>query len=345
MEYKEKILVLFLSPGGIGEVILQTPFFRALREDFPESSIEILLSNTSKIVLKNNPTFKTIHTYQNPIEMLRKLRDMRSQKFNHCYILDKSWKSNYLARIFINSEQYIGFERRSWEALSLTSRVKYDASKAESIYYLDLLRCQHPHSCEPEMFPEDNDFQEVKQLFSFEGSKIVALLAGGAKNPGVGDEPFRRWSVENYCKLAELLAKDDYTILLVGGKGDLEINNRIEKVVKNKVINLTGKLSLVQSGIAISNADLVICHDSGLMHLASCFNSKLLCLFGPTSPHNLLPQKTGLNFIWEDEDIYNPKIRIYGTRSLPQHQLENFFKRLSFQEVYQRAHELLTEKK
>jgi ADP-heptose:LPS heptosyltransferase len=261
--------------------------------------------------------------------------------FHTCFVFDKSWKSIYLSKIFIRAKEIAGFNRSKWESFLLTYKIPYDASNHESKYYVELLKCNHQHDLSPQLFPLQSDFEFLNNSLLQVKNKIVAILAGGANNPGIGDEPFRRWPIEKYCDLAKKIIDHGYTILLVGGSSDISLNQEIENVCKPNCINFTNKISLVQSGIALSKASLIITNDSGLMHLASCFNNNLLCLLSTSSPVSILPNVKNAQFFWVDEDIYEKKGRIFGTFCIPNEKRALYLKRLSVFMVYEKVLQML----
>lgn len=336
---KKNILIVFLSKGGIGEVILQTPFFRVLKQTRPELAIQMLLSKHNVSVVHNNPHIDQIHAYSDSNDLLAKILRLRKTRFSHVFIFDKSWKSTYLIRLLVKSSEYIGFKRRWWESVVLTKKIRYTAEKHDSLFYIDLI----PWSISgvdltPEIFIKEDEKKDVDLLVS-KSTKLVCVLPGGARNPGVGDEPFRRWAVDNYIELTKKLIERGYEVLFVGNNTD---NLIVQKIIatlneenKNQIINVCGELSLVQSGYAIGKADLVVCHDSGLMHLASCFNDTMICLFGITSPVSLKPQRENVEFIWADQDIYTPDVRIFGTYKIDKKKRELYFKRITVDQVFE----------
>jgi len=70
------------------------------------------------------------------------------------------------------------------------------------------------------------------------------------------------------------------------------------------------------------------------MHLASCFNDTMICLFGITSPVSLKPQRENVEFFWADQDIYTPDVRIFGTYKIDQKNRELYFKRITVDQVF-----------
>jgi len=333
-------ITLFLSPGGLGEVILQTPFYRALKKKDPDSFIDVLVHTGNKPVLENNPCIHRIYTYSSGKSLITVLtRILLTRKYEQCFVFDKSWKTNYLAMLFIRSRIHCGFKRNMWESLSFQKTIAYTAGKHETGYYLDMIDSPADTDPGPEIFPMNSDYDKVNHLIPSPDKPLICLLPGGARNEAVGDEPFRRWPIENYTALTERLLTTGFAVLLAGGETDRPtaeyLISHIPEEKRNCIVDLTGKLTFMQSCIAIGKACCIVCHDSGLMHMASCYGKNLICLFGVTSPVSLLPAVPGVSYLWADEDIYDRKVRIFGTRALDVNKRSIYFTRLKVDDVFQ----------
>lgn len=107
-------------------------------------------------------------------------------------------------------------------------------------------------------------------------------------------------------KLLELCNGIDRPILLIGGKEDADRGEAIRQKTAGVVVNGCGKYPLLQSAWFIQQAQLVITHDTGMMHIAAAFNKKIISVWGNTIPqfgmYPYLP-KGGESFISEVKDL------------------------------------------
>jgi ADP-heptose:LPS heptosyltransferase len=56
---------------------------------------------------------------------------------------------------------------------------------------------------------------------------------------------------------------------------------------------------------------VVVCQDSGPMHVASAVGAKTIVLFGSTNPKRKAPLRN-CTVIWKDEDKYDDYYEVYG---------------------------------
>jgi ADP-heptose:LPS heptosyltransferase len=73
-------------------------------------------------------------------------------------------------------------------------------------------------------------------------------------------------------------------IVLLGGPDEVETANYIERHLGGQVLNMVGQVSLNGSASLIRQAESVITHDSGMMHIAAAFNKNIVSIWGNTIP-------------------------------------------------------------
>jgi ADP-heptose:LPS heptosyltransferase len=73
-------------------------------------------------------------------------------------------------------------------------------------------------------------------------------------------------------------------IVLLGGKTEQAIGERIASAAGAHVVDLCAKLSLHQSAAVVQQSAKVITHDTGLMHIAAAFRKPIISVWGSTVP-------------------------------------------------------------
>ncbi len=85
-----------------------------------------------------------------------------------------------------------------------------------------------------------------------------------------------------YNKVAEILLKKGFNVVLIGSKEDKEIDKNL---YPDKVIDLRGKLSLRESLAVISLAKLTISNDSAIAHMSRAVGTPVVVIYGATHPY------------------------------------------------------------
>lgn len=106
---------------------------------------------------------------------------------------------------------------------------------------------------------------------------------------------FKEWAPERFSELALKLTAETgplpgAAIALFGGPGDeLKAQAVADGITQRTVIDLTGKLDLVEAAACLQQARLFVGNDSGLMHIAAAARTATLGLFGPTDERLYAP--------------------------------------------------------
>lgn len=127
------------------------------------------------------------------------------------------------------------------------------------------------------------------------GARIdVVLVPGGARNV-LRDNPLRRWPVERYADVARTLAAEGYRVALVGDRSDDWVRPAFDGIV---VVDLIGRLNLTDTLRLMSEARLVLTHDTGPLHFARLVRAPIVALFGPTAPVQMIGNPPDVTVLW-----------------------------------------------
>ena len=329
--------IAVIKTGAIGDVLMSTPFLRVLRKRFPKARIVYYVGSWAKDVLIGNNDIDEVVEFDQSMffknkvfAMLRLIKKIKKERYDLCFNLDKHCLLNvfaYLCRIPIR----VGFDRHG-EGFANTLNVRYAPVKHEIDYYLELAykvgaKITENKNLKMILSKKDTGFAD-DFLRKNKIKKAVAVVPGGAKNPGEPVHFVRRWPAEKFLELVEKIKNP---VILLGGPGDAEVAEFMLKNLKRKnVYSLVGKTSLKEAAAVMKKCRCVVCCDSGLMHVASAVNKKVISIFGPTNPARKAPLHKESAAIWKDEDIYEEDYEIYGTSRIPN---KEFFRKVSVGDV------------
>lgn len=111
------------------------------------------------------------------------------------------------------------------------------------------------------------------------------------------------WPPERFSETIDRLSEDDSVrCVLVGGGDEVDRCEQIVKLCRRRPVNLAGRTSLQELAAVVGLADLVICHDSAVAHLAVAMNRRLVCITGPTNPQRTGPYRRAEDVVRLDLD-------------------------------------------
>lgn len=287
--------LLVLRYRFIGDTILTVPFLRNLRRAFPGARIDMVVAPYSSDVLIGTPYVDDFIVYDPPtihadsggrhrtlLSKARFVAELRKRRYDKAYVLKRSFSSAVVA-LLSGAPERIGFDTEGRGVL-LTKRVPYRRDRHEVLNFLEVLRTDG--------VPVADDHLEA-WLSAEEVSFAEGFLARAGLAPGkrlIGIHPFtanptRAWHEDNFIEAANALqAEHGARILLFGGRRDLEPARYIEERIRPAPIPAVGCTDLRQTMALLSKCSLLLCNDSGIMHLGAALQVPLVALFGPQTP-------------------------------------------------------------
>ena len=84
-----------------------------------------------------------------------------------------------------------------------------------------------------------------------------------------------------YPEVANILIEKGFSVVLVGSESDKKVDKR---TYPSDILDLRGKLSLIDSLKVLARADFVISNDSAIAHMARAVSTLVLMIYGATHP-------------------------------------------------------------
>jgi len=168
-----------------------------------------------------------------------------------------------------------------------------------------LLAHAHPEHPEVPGPPWRDDLHEVRRWCRLLGSAGIACDPGdlglhrpaepspapGAivVHPGAGF-PARQWPATRYAAVARELARGGRPVVVTGDAGERGLAGRVAAGAGlPDGAALAGRTTLGQLAALVAEADLVVCGDTGMAHLATAYGTPSVVLFGPVAPRHWGP--------------------------------------------------------
>ncbi|MDP2209670.1 MAG: lipopolysaccharide heptosyltransferase II [Bacteroidota bacterium] len=281
--------ILIFQSAFIGDVILTLPMVQLLKKRYPSVAIDFVATKRASDVLQNHTDINEIIIYDKYGEDkgykgFKRLADLlKSKKYDAAIVPHRSIRSALLI-YFSKIKTRIGFNRSAGR-IFFTHIVKYhyDLHEVErNISLLKPLLIETQKKELPRLYPGMADKNVVdKILFEEEildTSRLIGIAPGSVWNT-------KRWTKEGYLQLVRKLISEKYIVCLIGGNEDVKLCNEIiNNTTVGGVINLSGKLTLLQSAELIRRCRVLITNDSSPVHLAAAVDTPVVAIFGATAP-------------------------------------------------------------
>lgn len=294
-EIKKILVVIFRH---LGDVLLTSPIFYNLNKAYPDASIDACVYKGSQPMLDGLSFISDIITYDRNIKKLGLIKKIALE----IKLLNSIRKNRY--DLVLNLTE--GDRGAIISACSGAKyRVGYDNGKGikgkGKVYTHHVKLCQTPrHRVEKNLdfirrigiFPEIAD----RSLFfhvpndSYQHMKDLLSKSSISPNNFILMHPASRWRFKCWPSskvraLSKMLLSIGEKLVFTAGGESFErdmIDEIIKELPRDKILDLSGKISLKELGALIDMSKLLICVDSVPLHIASALKAKCLCLFGPT---------------------------------------------------------------
>lgn len=264
-----RILVIRLS--SIGDIVLTTPVVRRLATQL-DGQVEVHFLTKEKFasVLQGNPHIHRIHTMRDTVQEV--LPELEKIGFHYIIDLHNNIRSSIVKRrlkALAFTFDKINFRKWLWVNLGWNT--------------LPQMHVVDRYMATIKAFGTDDDGKgldffipdDVRIDLPASHSSDYVAFAVGAAHEG------KRMSPE---KIIGWLKHCDFPVVLIGGKEDMPDAQAIVNACGANVVSRAGEWSLHQSALAVRDAVAVIAGDTGMMHIASAFQKKILSLWGCTVP-------------------------------------------------------------
>ena len=294
--------ILIMELWGIGDVVMMSSALKPLHSAFPNAEIAVLCQVHAREILKENKEVSRFFIFTFPwtrfhgkylfwrwdwIRLLRMIMALRSEEFD--LILDgRGDVRNNLLSFLIAGKRRVGLNQGNG-VLLLTDAVPYSSiCKHRVEQWRNLLSCIGV-PCE-DIHPSMNiSNQERSKALKFLSDKFHALpkiLVG--VHPGAAQK-VRCWPMSCFQELASRLM----------GQGDIDVLVFVEPEGYGHEIADELRLPNFQGCVRdlaalIAQLDVLVCNDTGVMHIATAVGTPVVAVFGPGDPEYIGPYGEGI---------------------------------------------------
>lgn len=85
--------------------------------------------------------------------------------------------------------------------------------------------------------------------------------------------PSRRWPAERFAEVADTLSARGLRVVFTGGAGEAALVQRVRQAMHQPSIDLSGRVTLWTLGALLQRAQLLVCNDTGVSHVAAALGT------------------------------------------------------------------------
>ena len=245
---------------GIGDQVIFIPYIHAVSNKF-KTSVSLLAKDNSraKELLADDNHIDEIIALKKEMDgvsgIFKLTNELKKRNFDKIFIFNSSLRYNLIARL----------------------------AGIKSIYQYPLFRSKDNIVLSAKIFTEDITNQVVLTEPNLIIKKKDNNLDKNYKYICLGisaSGPTKRWSINNYIKLAEKINKKiKCKFYIAGGKNDVDLINEFKNSNVGKDSLSFEKMNIKETLQHISNCNLYIGNDTGWAHISAALKVKALTIF------------------------------------------------------------------
>ena len=290
--------ILITKFRSVGDVILLTPLIRNLKISYPDSEIDLMVNKGTEVLVSHNPNIDHIILHDRfklramPIwkRIKTEFKTLRSTRKNYYDIVISSDRGDRGAQIAYFSNAKIRIGRSGNKGYinknAFTHYFSFQGERHIVDLNLDPLRLLslpiNDKGLDVYYSSKDND--KAREIVKDTDQFIHIHPVSQCMYKCIDDKVMAQ--IIDYCEL-ELKTK----VVLTAAPVDQELARvaNILKCTKSKPIDLSGKLTLLETTALNKLAQMLIVVDTAIMHIATANDVPVLAFFGPTAVDNWGP--------------------------------------------------------
>ena len=300
----------------MGDILLATPVIDVLKEKYPDCQIDWIVQTKFKNVLENHPHIEHLYHFSSKSELSEIRDDIQNNDYDFVFDLHRNMKTNYITKKFSNVFKY---NKRVFDRTLLVWFKKH-YKKIIPITKMYFAALNEAGIVTPEKWDLRFDIlseveNKIVNQYNLKKGKYLVFVPGASYFS-------KMWPMKRYREvLSALLSEldEEYRFLILGyGKREEEIASYLSEENRERCLNLVGKLSLAESAAVIKHSSLLLSNDSGLLHMAECYKTKVVGIFGSTTEElGFFPYSTDYTIV-EQKNLSCRPCSHFGRKKCPQ---------------------------
>lgn len=275
----KSICIVRLS--ALGDVLMLVPLVRTLQINWPDVAITWVISRPAYDLVEglSGVEFIVINKPNSLSDYWQFKKALNNRRFDILLATQASFRANLLYPL-IKATRKIGFDAlraKDGHGWFITERILpgHDHTLESFLKFADVLTLSEK-SVRWDLSINDDAHAFARPFFLTDKKTLLV-------NPAAS-KPERSWLVERYVEVIQYAQNVlNMVVILTGGPGEYDRSLADAILGKVECVDLVGKTKPKQLLALISQADVMLCPDTGPSHMAAAVNTPVVALHAVTS--------------------------------------------------------------
>lgn len=280
-----KTIAILHPHGGMGDLLLSYPVIQAFAEAHPESRILYVTPPGLEDVVRFHPGVYEVFSLRpgifSALSLSKKLRDWKTD------VACMLWTTGRLAWCVRKAgiPIRIGQAGRMFYSFLFTHQVRVRSANGDTDSHwveclLDYPRAVglNPKNKTITLFLPDSAEEEIEGVLESQGLSLQTPMV--AMHCGKGEDVLRRgWPLELFAQAADEVAEKGFAVVFTGSAQEISLVESIRRIMRGKSYSLAGRTDFVTLAAFLRKVRVMICPDSGPMHVAAAAGTPVVAIF------------------------------------------------------------------
>jgi heptosyltransferase-2 len=294
--------ILVIGPAWVGDMVMAQALFMRLKQRWPDAGIDVVAPGWSLPILQRMPEVRDgielrLGHGEFGFGVRRALgRSLRDRGYARAIVLPGSWKSA-LVPFFARIPRRIGYRRELRYGLLNDLRPLDRERLPRTVQQFvalagDRAAAEPPSLPQPRLRTDKRRAQELILQLQLDAQRpAIALM------PGAEYGPAKRWPAEHFAELAATLSARGWQVWVLGSAKERALGQAIAQS-QAYVFDLTGRTQLVDVVDLLGVCEAAVTNDSGLMHVAAAVDTRVVAIYGSSSPKMTPPLSVNAHVVY-----------------------------------------------
>lgn len=278
--------ILYITMSNLGDAMMGLPAFDFLRREYPQAKITVVAGPRTACVFRHHPDVGELIVYDKYASWHSK-RDLffqlKAQGFDMIVDLRDTFYRWGLKARYKNPGRmnYPAWAQHSSQKHLLKAIVALRGALPSQEEFDEMNSRRNPS------FISRQDQADIDELLTDKNlarAEEFVLVAPGARSS------LKKWHKEGYAEvIRELRQKQGAQVVVLGDQDDQPLIREIVSASKADVLTCSKSLTFGQLCAFILRSKLIICNDSGVLHIASYLEKSVIGIYGPSNEREYGP--------------------------------------------------------
>jgi heptosyltransferase II len=282
----EKAAILIVGPSWVGDMVMAQSLFKLLKDRLPDTGLDVLAPAWSLPIIARMPEIRkgiVSPARHGEIALSARwqlARSLRAAGYQQAIILPRSLKAALIPWM-AGIPRRTGF-RGEMRYHLVNDMHEFDERRLDQTVKRFVALGLEPSESMPPVPRPSLRVSVAHQRKIIERLELATDRPVIAMMPGAEYGPAKCWPLEYFAALARMLAGEGYAVWVLGSEKDRAAGDSI--AAEGRAQNLCGRTELEDVIDLLAFCEQAVSNDSGLMHIAAAVGTRVIALYGSTSP-------------------------------------------------------------